>query len=80
MDLSNLLAAQGIDAKQCTTAMFSRPVRFSRVNFSYMCMTMSLSSAWIAAIPPVCAKTTREGPGACQRRRRAAIQTLPGAR
>ena len=32
--------------------MFSKPTRSSRISFSYMCMTMSLSSAWIAARPP----------------------------
>ena len=40
----------------CTSAMFSKPVRPSRVSFSYMCMTMSLSSAWIAASPPALAE------------------------
>ena len=37
--------------------MFSKPVRCSRISFSYMCMTMSLSSAWIAAMPPAFAST-----------------------
>ena len=32
--------------------MCSKPTRFSRISFSYMNMTMSLSSAWIAATPP----------------------------
>ncbi len=37
--------------------MFSKPVRCSRISFSYMCMTMSLSSAWIVAMPPAFART-----------------------
>ncbi len=32
--------------------MCSKPTRCSRISFSYMCMTMSSSSAWIAAMPP----------------------------
>src|SRR5437588_12377854 len=45
------------DKVLCTSAMFSKPVRSLRNSFSYMCMTISLSSAWIAAMPPACAST-----------------------
>jgi len=41
----------------CTSAKFSKPVRSSRISFSYMCMTMSLSSEWIVARPPAFAIT-----------------------
>src|SRR5882757_8535273 len=45
------------DSVLCTSATFSKPARSSRISFSYMCMTMSLSSAWIAAMPPSLATT-----------------------
>ncbi len=42
--------------------MFSKPTRSSRISFSYMCMTMSLSSAWIAAMPAVRAEDLQHLP------------------
>src|ERR1700730_15280066 len=48
------------DSVLCTSAMFSKPVRCSRISFSYMCMTMSLSSAWIAAMPERAAARGRD--------------------
>ena len=37
--------------------MCSKLTRFSRISFSYMNMTMSLSSAWMQAMPPAAATT-----------------------
>ena len=41
----------------CTSAMFSKPVRPSRISLPYMCITMSLSSEWITPSPPFAAST-----------------------
>ena len=35
----------------CTSARLWKLVRPSRISFAYMCMTMSLSSAWITPRP-----------------------------
>ncbi|MNC91793.1 hypothetical protein D3C83_81090 [compost metagenome] len=43
----------------CTSAMCSKAVRSSRNSFSYMCRTMSSSSAWITARPPSRASTLK---------------------
>ena len=40
------------DRVLCTSAMFSKPARPSRNSLAYMCMTMSLSSAWMTPRPP----------------------------
>ena len=37
--------------------MFSKPTRPSRISLAYMCMTMSLSSAWMTPSPPSLAST-----------------------
>ena len=45
------------DSVLCTSAMFSNPVRPSRISLPYMCITMSLSSEWITPRPPFAAST-----------------------
>ena len=45
------------DSVLCTSAMFSKPVRPSRISLPYMCMTMSLSSEWITPRPWFAART-----------------------
>ena len=45
------------DSVLCTSAMFSNPVRPSRISLPYMCMTMSLSSEWITPRPLFAAST-----------------------
>ena len=45
------------DRVLCTSAMFSNPVRPSRISLPYMCMTMSLSSEWITPSPLFAAST-----------------------
>ncbi len=39
------LNARSSDSVVCAAARFSKPMRSSRMSFSYMCMTRSLSSA-----------------------------------
>ena len=43
----------------CTCAMFSNSARFSAMSLSYMCMTMSSSSAWMTPRPPWAAITLK---------------------
>ncbi len=44
------------DSVLCTSAMFAKPVRPSRISLPYMCITMSLSSEWITPRPPFAAQ------------------------
>ena len=67
------------DSVLWTSAMFSKPVRPSRVSFSYRYMTMSSSSAWIAPMPPCFASrwsTSQMWPYSTRRPRRLGVMSV----
>ncbi len=67
------------DRALCTSAMFSNPVRPSRISLPYMCMTMSLSSAWITPRPRWAARTwntSQMSPNPTMRPRRLGVMSV----